>query len=159
MNELSSSIMRSVQLSSQTILPLEPGETQATVSSHLTDGGSDGEMHSPISRVLHLGVPEPAAAFFLLRTVRTGVAKSSSPARSFELVDNLLDPLGVAEFASADVASYAEVRARLELAGTPIGPLDTLVAAQVVARNVILVSNNEREFSRVTGLRVENWAS
>ena len=50
----------------------------------------------------------------------------------------------------------AQVRAKLERANMPIGPLDTLIAAQAVARKLVLVSNNEREFGRVAGLRVAN---
>ena len=41
----------------------------------------------------------------------------------------------------------------------PIGPLDTLIAAQAVANRLVLVTNNEREFTRIVGLRVENWTS
>ncbi len=91
--------------------------------------------------------------------LRTGAAKSASPAKTLRLVENFLRPLGILEFTSGDAASYAQVRARLERAGTPIGPLDTLIAAQAVARRVVLVSNNEREFSRVAGLHIQNWAS
>jgi len=75
------------------------------------------------------------------------------------LVESFLRPLGILDFVSQDAAAYAEVRARLERAGTPIGPLDTLIAAQAVARKLVLVSNNEREFSRVAGLRIENWTT
>ena len=91
--------------------------------------------------------------------LRTGAAKSTSAAKTLRLVENFLRPLGILEFTSNDTASYAQVRAKLEHAGTPIGPLDTLIAAQAVARKLVLVSNNEREFSRVAGLRIENWAS
>jgi len=91
--------------------------------------------------------------------LRTGAAKSTSAAKTLRLVENFLHPLGIVEFTSNDAASYAQVRAKLERAGTPIGPLDTLIAAQAVARKLVLVSNNEREFSRVAGLRIENWAS
>ncbi len=91
--------------------------------------------------------------------LRTGAAKSTSAARTLRLVENFLRPLDIVEFTSNDAASYAQVRAKLERAGTPIGPLDTLIAAQAVARKLVLVSNNEREFSRVAGLRIENWAS
>ena len=91
--------------------------------------------------------------------LRTGAAKSTSAAKTLRLVENFLRPLGIVEFTSNDAASYAQVRAKLERAGTPIGPLDTLIAAQAVARKLVLVSNNEREFSRVAGLRIENWAS
>jgi tRNA(fMet)-specific endonuclease VapC len=91
--------------------------------------------------------------------LRTGAARSTSAAKTLRLVENFLRPLGIVEFTSNDAASYAQVRAKLERAGTPIGPLDTLIAAQAVARKLVLVSNNEREFSRVAGLRIENWAS
>jgi tRNA(fMet)-specific endonuclease VapC len=90
--------------------------------------------------------------------LRTGAAKSSSALKTLRLVENFLRPLAVAEFTSQDAIAYAHVRARLERAGTPIGPLDTLIASQAVVRDLILVSNNEREFRRVAGLHVENWA-
>jgi len=91
--------------------------------------------------------------------LRTGAAKSRAAGRTLRLIENFLRPLGIVEFTSIDAASYAQVRAKLERAGTPIGPLDTLIAAQAVARKLVLVSNNEREFSRVAGLRIENWTS
>src|SRR5579884_1351914 len=65
----------------------------------------------------------------------------------------------ILDFTSGDAAVYAEVRARLERAGTPIGALDTLIAAHAVARNLVLVSNNQREFNRVVGLQIQNWAN
>jgi tRNA(fMet)-specific endonuclease VapC len=90
--------------------------------------------------------------------LRTGAAKSSSSAKTLRLVENFLRPLGILEFSSEDAIAYAQLRTRLERAGKPIGPLDLLIAAQAVARRLTLVSNNEREFSRVPGLRIENWA-
>jgi tRNA(fMet)-specific endonuclease VapC len=53
---------------------------------------------------------------------------------------------------------YGEVRAALEGAGNPIGANDTWIAAHALAENLTLVTNNEREFRRVSGLRIENWA-
>ena len=90
--------------------------------------------------------------------LRTGAAKSSSPAKTKKLVENFLAPLTIVEFTSGDAAAYSQVRAKLERAGRPIGPLDTLIAAQAVARSLTVVTNNEREFGRVEGLEVENWA-
>jgi tRNA(fMet)-specific endonuclease VapC len=91
--------------------------------------------------------------------LRTGAAKSSSPIKTLRLVENFLRPIAMADFTSDDAVAYAQVRAKLERAGTPIGPLDTLIAAQAVARKLTLVSNNEREFRRVSGLHVENWVT
>jgi tRNA(fMet)-specific endonuclease VapC len=91
--------------------------------------------------------------------LRTGAAKSVSATRTARLLENFLSPLTVIEFTSADALAYADVRSKLERAGTPIGPLDTLIAAQAVARKLTLVSNNEREFGRVHGLSLINWTS
>lgn len=90
--------------------------------------------------------------------LRTGVAKSAAVTRNTRLLENFLRPLTVVEFSSDDARAYATVRAKLEHIGKPIGPLDTLIAAQAVARRLTLVSHNEREFERVSGLRLENWA-
>lgn len=89
--------------------------------------------------------------------LRTGAAKSSFPAKTMRLVDRFLRPITIAEFTSEDAIAYSEIRGKLERAGTPIGPLYTLIAAQAVARKLTLVSNNEREFRRVHGLHIENW--
>jgi tRNA(fMet)-specific endonuclease VapC len=90
--------------------------------------------------------------------LRTGAAKSSAPAKTLRSIENFLRPLNLIDFTSDDAIGYAGVRAKLERAGTPIGPLDTLIAAQSLARRLTLVSNNEREFRRVAGLTVENWS-
>jgi tRNA(fMet)-specific endonuclease VapC len=89
--------------------------------------------------------------------LRTGATKSTSAKKTTRLLENFLRPLTALDFTSNDALAYAQVRATLERAGTPIGPLDTLIAAQATARNLTLVSNNEREFTRIAGLRVENW--
>jgi tRNA(fMet)-specific endonuclease VapC len=101
---------------------------------------------------------EVGASVITEAELRLGAAKSASPAKTLHLVENFLRPLTIIEFSSADAVAYAMVRARLERAGKPIGPLDTLIAGQAVARKLVLVSNNEREFARVSSLRLENWA-
>jgi len=91
--------------------------------------------------------------------LRAGAAKSSSPTKSLRALGNFLKPLHIVEFTSLDAVAYAHVRSRLEKAGTPIGPMDTLIGAHAVSRHLTLVTNNEREFSRISGLSVENWVS
>lgn len=90
--------------------------------------------------------------------LRTGAAKSSSPVKTLHRVENFLRPLTLIDFTSEDAVAYAGVRAKLERVGTPIGPLDTLIASQALARRLVLVTNNEREFRRVEDLSVENWS-
>ena len=91
--------------------------------------------------------------------LRLGAAKSATPAKTIGLLENFLRPLAVVDFTADDAQTYADIRARLERAGKPIGPLDTLIAAQAVARGLTLVSSNAREFRRVSGLKLANWAS
>lgn len=112
-----------------------------------------------LNRLLAQSRDDVAVSVITEAELRTGAAKSTSAAKTLRLIENFLRPLAVVEFNSADAASYAQVRSRLERAGTPIGPLDTLIAAQAVARKLVLVSNNEREFGRVANLRVENWTN
>lgn len=111
-----------------------------------------------IDRLLAAAREDIAVSVITEAELRTGAAKSSSSGKTLHLVENFLSPMARVEFTSGDAAAYAAVRSKLEKAGTPIGPLDTLIAAQAVARKLILVSNNEREFRRVAGLTVENWA-
>jgi tRNA(fMet)-specific endonuclease VapC len=63
----------------------------------------------------------------------------------------------VLSFTSDDGMRAAEIRALLQRRGTPIGPYDVLIAGQALARDLILVTRNTREFERVDGLRLENW--
>jgi len=63
----------------------------------------------------------------------------------------------VIEFDKEDAVQAAEIRALLAVQGSPIGPYDVLIAGQAVARNVVLVTRNTREFARVPRLRIENW--
>ena len=111
-----------------------------------------------LGRLLSRSRADVAVSVVTEAELRTGAAKSSSPPKTALLLENFLRPLAVVEFTSSDAKAYAQLRAKLERAGTPIGPLDTLIAAQAVSRKLVLVTNNEREFGRVPGLRLENWA-
>jgi tRNA(fMet)-specific endonuclease VapC len=111
-----------------------------------------------LERMLSRSRADVAVSVITEGELRTGAAKSSSPVKTMRTVENFLRPLTVVEFTSDDATSYADVRAKLERAGRPIGPLDTLIAAQAVGRKLILVSNNESELGRVAGLRLENWS-
>ncbi len=112
-----------------------------------------------LSHLLSQSRSEVAISVITEAELRTGAAKSEAPTKTVRLVENFLRPIDIVEFSSDDALAYASVRAKLERSGTPIGPLDTLIAAQAVARKLVLVSNNEREFGRVAGLRMENWTA
>jgi tRNA(fMet)-specific endonuclease VapC len=84
-----------------------------------------------------------------------GAYKSHDTSKNFALVENL--EFEVLPFDRDDAAQSGQVRAALAAAGTPIGPYDLLIAGQALARGLILVTRNTREFGRVAGLRIENW--
>ena len=86
-----------------------------------------------------------------------GVAKSSDPERNAVALAHVVAPLEVMPFDDRAAASYGQLRADLERAGTPIGPLDMLIAAHAMALGVTLVTSNRRELARVPGLAVEDW--
>ncbi len=85
-----------------------------------------------------------------------GVAKRGS-ARNQAALKQFLEPLAIADFDRAAASAYGRLRAQLEAAGTPIGPLGTQIAAQALTLGITLVSNNLCEFQRVPGLRLVNW--
>ena len=86
-----------------------------------------------------------------------GVQKSQRPEQNRRALQQFLLPLTVAHFDENAAVAYGHVRARLEKQGTPIGSLDTLIAAHALSMDLTLVTNNIREFERVPGLKVENW--
>lgn len=93
-----------------------------------------------------------------LAELQYGVAKSAAPAKNGEALSRFLTPFAIVDFDADAAIWYGRVRARLASAGTPIGSMDMLIAAHALAHRYILVSNNTREFERVEGLMLENWA-
>lgn len=93
-----------------------------------------------------------------LAELQFGVAKSIDPPRNTIALAHFCAPLEICPFDHEAASIYGEVRVDLERAGTPIGPLDPLIAAHARALNAVLITSNEREFSRVAGLHVENWS-
>lgn len=89
--------------------------------------------------------------------LEVGLAKSSDPTKRRRQLSALLDVVSVVSFGVDEARAAASARAQLEAAGTPIGPLDTLIAGTALANGGVLITRNVREFGRVQGLRVENW--
>lgn len=93
-----------------------------------------------------------------LSELECGATKSLNPEGNREALARFLLPLEVLDYDVAAASHYGEVRSHLEKAGTPIGPLDTLIAAHARSLNVTLVTNNLGEFRRVPQLKVEDWS-
>ena len=84
-----------------------------------------------------------------------GAFKSQRVERNVALVDGL--QFTVLEFDKEDARQAGQIRAFLAGKGTPIGPYDVLIAAQALARKLVLVTHNSGEFRRVPGLKIEDW--
>ena len=86
-----------------------------------------------------------------------GVEKSMAVEKNRVAMSLFLSPITILQFDERAVEEYARIKAELEKKGTPIGPMDTLIAGHARSSGLILVTNNTREFSRVVGLAVEDW--
>ena len=87
-----------------------------------------------------------------------GAEKSSDPAKNIATIEGLGARLSVLDYDSAAAHHSGQIRAELAKAGKPIGPYDQMIAGHAHSLGLILVNNNVREFKRVSGLRLENWA-
>jgi tRNA(fMet)-specific endonuclease VapC len=88
--------------------------------------------------------------------IRYGLARNPR-LKIAPLVETFLDTITILPLTSDAAAVYAEVRAELDAKGTPIGPLDLMIAAHAISADVVLVTNDREEFRRVPKLRCEDW--
>lgn len=86
-----------------------------------------------------------------------GAEKSARRAANLIAIEHFVARLEMLPFANKAAAHYGQIRAELERAGTPCGPHDIQIGAHARSEGLIIVTNNVREFSRMPGLRVENW--
>ncbi|MEC9462447.1 MAG: tRNA(fMet)-specific endonuclease VapC [Pseudomonadota bacterium] len=88
-----------------------------------------------------------------------GAEKSASPERNLAVVEGFAARLDVLPYDEIAASHTGQLRAELAKSGTPIGPYDQMIAGHARSRGLIVVTNNCREFDRVPGLRVEDWAT
>ncbi len=108
------------------------------------------------SRIAEVGEDSVCTSIIVAAELRCGAEKSGSKQHS-QRVDLLLSALEVLPLEPPTDHRYAKLRHHLTRQGTPIGPNDLLIAAQVLAAELTLITANTREFERVPSLRVENW--
>src|SRR5271168_2726834 len=99
---------------------------------------------------------EPVTSIIVAAELRYGAAKKGS-LRLTRQLEAVLGAVDVLALEAPTDAAYGELRARLEEAGKLIGANDLLIAAHALDLDHTLVTDNEREFSRIDGLRVDNW--
>jgi tRNA(fMet)-specific endonuclease VapC len=107
-------------------------------------------------RIAEVGEAQICTSIIVACELRFGVEKSGSR-RLADSLEKILGALEILPLETPCETYYAKIRTHLEQVGTPIGPNDLLIAAHALTLNLSVVTANEREFSRVPNLKVENW--
>ncbi|MBX2965046.1 MAG: type II toxin-antitoxin system VapC family toxin [Cyclobacteriaceae bacterium] len=110
-----------------------------------------------IERLNQIPLNQLCISAITIAELEYGVRKSSFPDKNQSALNEFLAPFSLLAFDRRATTEYRIIHSELEKKGTPIGPLDTLIAAHAKNLNLTLVTNNEREFSKVNGLQIENW--
>ncbi len=108
-------------------------------------------------RILEHRSSELCVSAITVAELRYGTARRKS-SRLDQLVDNFISNVAVVPFDETCATHFGQVASALAEKGTPIGELDALIAAHAMALGVTLVTNNLKHFSRVSGLKLANWA-
>jgi tRNA(fMet)-specific endonuclease VapC len=111
-----------------------------------------------LSRLTGHAFSEIGISTITLSELEYGIYKSSQPFRNRIALAEFLAPFDIFAFDDSAALEYGRVRWDLERRGKPIGGMDLLIAAHALSIRRVLVTNNEREFGRVPGLEVQNWA-
>jgi tRNA(fMet)-specific endonuclease VapC len=109
------------------------------------------------NRLLSVPPSEIVLPAIVLFELEFGIAKSASPRKRIRQLNDFTALVNVIPFGPAEAKAAAQIRAKLEKKGIPIGPYDVLIAACAKANNLILVTHNLKEFKRIQGLQVEDW--
>ena len=108
------------------------------------------------SRIADVGEDAIRTSIIVAAELRFGAAKTGSERLALQL-ERILTAIDILPFDAPADTAYAQLRVHLETSGMPIGGNDMLIAAQALTSECVLVTDNVREFERVSGLRVENW--
>ena len=108
------------------------------------------------ARIADVGEESVCTSIIVAAELRYGAARKGSERLLSQLV-TVLGALEILPFETPAEITYGDVRARLETAGKPIGGNDMLIAAHAISLGLTIVTDNEREFSRIEGLPFENW--
>ncbi|MGD9187243.1 MAG: type II toxin-antitoxin system VapC family toxin [Desulfobacteraceae bacterium] len=110
-----------------------------------------------IQKFKKVNLGEIGVSTITISELQYGVAKSQRPKNNQIRLNEFIAPLEILPYDRAAAKTYGDIRYHLEKIGQPIGPLDLLIAAQAVSQNLIVVTNNDKEFVRIRKLKVENW--
>lgn len=112
-----------------------------------------------ISRLKTYDLSEVKISSIVAAEMYYGVEKSLRKSENLQALMKFLAPFEIIDFNLEDARAFGTIRSNLEKLGRVIGSYDMQIAAQALSRSWTLITNNEREFSRIDGLRFENWVS
>ena len=107
-------------------------------------------------RIAEVGETGICTSIIVAAELRFGAAKKGSERLTRQL-ERILSVFDILPFEAPADGAYAQLRAQLEALGSPIAGNDMLIAAHALAADCVIVTDNEREFARVSGLKIENW--
>jgi len=110
-----------------------------------------------LARIDGLAYEQVVISSLTLAELKYGIAKSVKKEANRTKLCYFLHQFECLPFDAEATSCYGDIRVQLESRGTPIGPLDTLIAAHALSLSATMVTNNVREFDRVEGLAIENW--
>jgi len=112
-----------------------------------------------LSKFNTYAVGEIAISSITVAELQFGIQKSQFSSQNQRALEQFLVPLASVSFDDRATSVYGKIRATLERQGIAIGSLDMLIAAHAISLNATLITNNVKEFSRIEGLKLANWAS
>ena len=110
-----------------------------------------------VDRLMSCSPDDVALSAVTVSELAYGVSKSKAPRKNGEALQLFLASFRVLPYSVEAALACGDIRAELEMKGTPIGAMDLMIAAHAKGLGATLVSNNLREFRRVSGLQTENW--
>jgi tRNA(fMet)-specific endonuclease VapC len=110
-----------------------------------------------LTRLLKVGFEKIGISSITLAELEFGVAKSTRSVEAQSALFEFILPFEILDFNSTAASYYGRIRKELTQKDTPISDMDMLIAAIAFANDLIIVTNNEKEFRRISTLKVENW--
>lgn len=117
--------------------------------------------HPPevIQKFREIGVGNICISSITVSELQYGACKSNHIKKNIKRLEEFLSPFEILAYDETASNYYGKIRSHLEKQGNVIGPLDMLIAAHALSENLILITNNEKEFKRIKLLKVENWVT
>jgi tRNA(fMet)-specific endonuclease VapC len=112
-----------------------------------------------INKLRKLIIEDVGISTITISEMEYGVSKSNRKEENKFSLAEFLAPFEIVHYDDNAAKHYGEIRAELEKQGNIIGGMDLLLAAQALASNAILVTNNTKEFKRINGLKIEDWVN